>query len=109
MGLGGSVWHASICRRDSNMDAALKSGRRALQGVGDPENEWVIEGGETRHGKVLHVRRRTVPKEEALVGPVRDVRGTFEALKRVREVSEANGIAVSILMSMENQATEVIA
>lgn len=53
-----------------------------LQGVGDAAlGEWV-EDGEIAY----HIRRRMTAAEDALVGPVVDVRGTPEALQRFERV-----------------------
>jgi hypothetical protein len=57
--------------------------RRALVGVGDPIlgewSEWT--------GRAVHVRRRLSEVEATQVGPVVDVRGTEEALRRLRPVA----------------------
>ena len=56
--------------------------RRALQvldGLGDPAaGQWCEWSG------VFHLRRRLAADEAARVGPVRDIRGTPEAQRRVR-------------------------
>ncbi len=53
-----------------------------LEGVGDPElgewTEWT--------GRAYHLRRRLSHQEAKLVGPVIDVRGTWEARKRLDRV-----------------------
>lgn len=52
--------------------------RRALQGVGDARlGEWA------EPGEVFHLRRRLTPAEAALVGPLRDIRGTDEEMRRM--------------------------
>lgn len=55
----------------------------ALAGVGDPKagqwSEWT--------GKAFHLRRRLTSNEEKMTGPVIDIRGTTEAMERVRNLS----------------------
>lgn len=55
---------------------------RALDGVGDAAlgqyEEW--------SGRAYHVRRRLNAEEFALVGEVVDIRGTDEAVRRLRPV-----------------------
>lgn len=54
----------------------------ALQGVGDPSTgEW-----EEFTGYAFHLRRRLKRSEEAIVGPVVDIRGTAEAQMRMESV-----------------------
>lgn len=55
-----------------------KYARQALTGVGDESREW-----EEWTGYAFHLRRRLTPEEDALVGPVVDVRGTPEGKRRV--------------------------
>ena len=51
-----------------------------LDGLGDPAaGEWTEWSG-----LALHLRRRLAADEAARVGPVRDIRGTPEAQRRVR-------------------------
>ena len=56
---------------------------RELAGVGDSSlgewSEWT--------GRAYHLRRRLTDSEAALVGPVKDVRGTWEAEKRAKAVA----------------------
>jgi hypothetical protein len=57
----------------------------ALHGVGDAKlGEWVEPPDEWR--TAYHIRRRLTPQEELVTGPVKDVRGTPEALERVEVV-----------------------
>jgi hypothetical protein len=62
--------------------AALEyEARVALLGVGDPMLEWV----ETSE-QAVHLRRRLTSDEAELVGPVRDIRGSNEARRRLNGV-----------------------
>jgi hypothetical protein len=54
-----------------------KLARRHLALVGDGSKEFV-----QTTPKAFHLRRRLKPEEEAVIGPVVDVRGTPEALRR---------------------------
>jgi len=83
--LGGPVWHASV--RDPtgrlSADALEARAREELAGVGDPSlGEW-MELGDVG---VLHIRRRLSVDEAPSVGPVVDVRGTWEATRRLNRV-----------------------
>lgn len=77
------MWHASIMPRlRLSLEALDRTARNVLAGVGDPTlGEW------TEHGAAYHLRRRLSTAEAALVGPVVDVRGTFEAQKRLSRVA----------------------
>lgn len=57
---------------------------RQLQGVGDPSR------GEWREwsGRAFHLRRRLSEVEQRRVGPVVDVRGTPEALRRAQALGD---------------------
>lgn len=61
----------------------------ALRGVGveGPDTEW-RDYYEDSGG--YHLRRRLAPDEEKVTGPVRDIRGTNEALRRAHEAFYAN-------------------
>lgn len=82
MGFGGPVWHASVASHHSvgaSPDRLLGIAAAVLTAVGDAHlGEW-RELGDV----AVHLRRRLTPAEAAVVGPVRDVRGTWEAQKRV--------------------------
>lgn len=85
MGLGGPVWHVSAAWHGGGfvpfgaLEAACLS---ALAGVGDEQlGQWSERG--TRYA---HLRRRLSAAECELVGPVVDVRGTPDALKRFTAV-----------------------
>jgi hypothetical protein len=85
MGLGGPVWHVSVqdqvggATRKDLEDVALAT----LKGVGDASaGEW-----QEMPGRTFHLRRRLSADEAALVGPVIDVRGTVEAVRRLDAVS----------------------
>lgn len=76
------MWHASAASRTGLSITALEhEARVALLGVGDPMIEWV-ESSE----QVFHLRRRLTPDEAAVVGPVRDIRGSNEARRRLNGV-----------------------
>lgn len=83
-GYGGPVWHASTAPNGITLSAEFlrAAALDELAGVGDPElgewHEW--------SGYAHHVRRRLTPAEAATVGPVRDIRGTYEATKRLAAV-----------------------
>lgn len=77
MNFGGPVWHASVA--GSSDARRLKTACISeLAGVGDTAlGEW----WET-HNKAVHLRRRLSNHEMEQIGPVLDVRGTSEALRR---------------------------
>lgn len=83
MGYGGPVWHASAASTGAlsglGVEFLERKARDALEGVGDASlgewTEWT--------GVAFHVRRRLTAKEQAIVGPVVDVRGTDEARRRM--------------------------
>jgi len=78
------VWHASISSRAPVRDplALFPLAERALLGVGDAAlGEW-REVGEI----AVHLRRRLTAEEAAAVGPVVDVRGTWDMTKRLNRV-----------------------
>ena len=80
MGFGGPVWHASVAPLGVGLvsQASLREvALSVLDGVGDPNHEW-----EERGTIAYHVRRRLTTSEAETTGPVRDVRGTWEATKR---------------------------
>jgi hypothetical protein len=75
------VWHASVSSRTGEATPAYLRAiaEEALLGVGDREaGEW-----EEVRDVALHLRRRLTAEEAALVGPVVDVRGTWESQKRL--------------------------
>lgn len=78
------MWHVSIAPQIPLSDRALLSAvERVLDGVGDPElGQWI-----ERTDRALHLRRRLSHDEAAQVGPVVDVRGTWEARKRISRVA----------------------
>lgn len=57
---------------------------KALHGVGDPALGQWWEDGEI----AVHLRRRLTEAEAAQVGPVVDVRGTWEGRKRMQRVQK---------------------
>lgn len=79
MNLGGPVWHASIATPGIPIPSRLEhEARQQLAGVGDAAlgewTEWT--------GRAFHLRRRLSDREAQRVGPVVDIRGTPEALRR---------------------------
>ena len=80
MGFGGPVWHASVAPRRAWYGATMceRRAEQALVGLGAADlgewREWT--------GRAFHLRRRLAPTEQALVGPVQDIRGTAEARTR---------------------------
>lgn len=78
MDLGGPVWHASVRSLQPVGDRTLRRmSATVLEGVGDPRlGEWF------QRETAMHHRRRLSIAEEAVVGPVVDVRGTDEARRR---------------------------
>lgn len=74
---GGPVWHSSVAGRLEDRDL-IRLALWALTGVGDAGAGQWIEWGET----AVHVRRRCTDAEAAVVGGVKDIRGTPEALRR---------------------------
>jgi len=79
------VWHASISdpRRDArNPEALFAVAEQVLAGVGDPAlGEWREVGD-----LAVHLRRRVSPSEADTIGPVVDVRGTWEHTKRLNRI-----------------------
>lgn len=77
MNLGGPVWHASIAADGFPIWPVLEAeAERQLRGVGDATlGEWRERGG-----RAFHIRRRLTEREARLVGPVRDIRRTPEAV-----------------------------
>ena len=80
MGLGGPVWHTSVRPRTRVTEKQLRRmADKVLEGVGDARlGEW-----QERH-ESIHVRRRLSEREQLLVGPVVDIRGTEEARQRAK-------------------------
>ena len=92
MGFGGPVWHASAAEiRHRGVGLSPITSLRlwlaaecALLGVGDATlGEWRQVGD-----VAVHVRRRLTAVEVARVGPVCDVRGTWESKKRVARMDK---------------------
>jgi hypothetical protein len=87
-GFGGPVWHASIAPRSKSLAVQPERLRaiaeEVLTGVGDAAaGEW-MELGEI----AVHLRRRLSAAEAATVGPVVDVRGSWESQKRLRRMEK---------------------
>ena len=58
----------------------------------------------TKHApgqRVYHLRRRLSAAEEKIVGPVVDIRGTYEATRRVKLVATALKVPVSEIYRIE--------
>lgn len=81
--LGGPVWHVSVAAPGLAIPAMLEQEcRRQLVGVGDASlGEWTEWSG-----RAFHLRRRLSVREQREVGPVVDVRGTPEALRRAERL-----------------------
>ena len=95
------MWHASAASTMSNEYHLSKVTRRMLRGVGDRDlGEW-SKAKELEYMTVVHLRRRLSENEARMVGDVRDIRGTFEELKRVKAVSLATGQPARLLLVME--------
>lgn len=79
----GPVWHASTSTRSFPIRAVLEAeAERQLAGLGDPGlGEW-----REWSGRVFHLRRRLTAAEEAITGPVADIRRTPEARRRAAAV-----------------------
>jgi hypothetical protein len=86
MNFGGPVWHASISVGGDvqDPDPLFAQAARVLLGVGD------AAAGEWRDvGRIaVHLRRRLTDAEAAIVGPVVDIRGTWEMRKRLNRVRQ---------------------
>lgn len=72
------MWHAST-PASQHAERILEE---ALRGVGDASRgEWTI-----RSPQFLHLQRRLTVAEDAVVGPLRDIRGTEEARRLLAAV-----------------------
>lgn len=74
------MWHASVAAHGLPLGPATleRRARAELDGVGDAElGEWT-----DWTGRAFHLRRRLSASEEAVVGPVIDIRRTEEARRR---------------------------
>lgn len=82
--VGGPVWHASVAPTFAqlNVGTLRELAFKQLAGLGDPAlgewTEWT--------GRAYHLRRRLTEGEAKSVGPVIDVRGTYEGRKRLNSV-----------------------
>jgi len=88
MNLGGPVWHASAASTGKSLIGLPKLEQyalEALQAVGDSNlGQWIERGI-----IAAHVRRRLSVAEEALVGPVVDIRqNAAEVAARLRAVQQ---------------------
>ena len=79
------MWHASISAPvldARNPEALFAVAEKVLDGVGAASlGEWREIGG-----VAMHLRRRLTPSEAAVIGPVVDVRGTWEHHKRLNRI-----------------------
>lgn len=75
------MWHASAAGPALGRDELERRALRALFGVGDRSHEW-----REWTGRAFHVRRRLTEREQRLVGPAIDIRGTAEAIERLDKV-----------------------
>lgn len=79
---GGPVWHASVAGPGLGRAELRRVALRQLDGVGAPLlGQW-----NEMTGKAFHVRRRVRPEEEAIVGPMLDIRGTSAVTERLAPV-----------------------
>lgn len=86
MGFGGPVWHASAAQvylsEPNDAEKLRAAALSELLGIGDASlGEWY-----EWTGRAYHVRRRLTLAEERRVGPLVDVRGSTEAVARLRAV-----------------------
>lgn len=101
-GYGGPVWHASIASATLPTTVLDVYARRLLFLVGDASlGEWREERDTGTGLRVVHVRRRLTAAEAAVVGPVRDIRGTAEAERRFELAARRSGIHIGVLRSIE--------
>lgn len=83
--LGGPVWHASV--QAPTREMALERIEHELRDVGDASlGEWLEDG--TRP-TLVHLKRRISAPEAEIVGGIRDLRGTPELKRRMRELLRA--------------------
>ena len=76
------MWHASISGYGRSVDTLRAKALSVLAGVGDAAlGQWEEPGD-----MALHLRRRLTAAEAARVGPIVDVRGTPEGLKRFEQM-----------------------
>jgi hypothetical protein len=80
-GFGGPVWHASVAGPALADRVKRMLALKSLRGVGQEALQWE-EGGRIAY----HVRRRLTPAEAAMVGEVRDLRGTDEGQQRFERI-----------------------
>jgi hypothetical protein len=100
MNYGGPVWHASAAMAGDPRKAKLrKLAEAALAGAGDPRlgewHEWT--------GRAYHLRRRLTEREQALVGPVVDCRGTGEFFLRLGSAMDHIPAAAVAMAYEENR------
>ena len=78
------MWHASAANQlgTFSVTALFATAEEQLAGVGNAQlGEWREVGD-----RAVHLRRRLSLEEAALVGPVVDVRGSWEHSKRVNRI-----------------------
>ena len=92
------MWHASVCG-DKPAKQLVKLCLNVLSGTGNKKRQW-WDQGIARGLRVVHLRRRLREDESRLVGPVRDIRGTDEVLKRAEEIASITGFPADWLLEM---------
>ena len=97
------MWHASYSSHltlpSGHLDQLAKTRLAGiLEGVGDREHEW--REPSLYCDRIRQVRRR-MTRAEREACPLRNLRGTDEALERVRAVARASGFAYADLLKIE--------
>jgi hypothetical protein len=89
MDLGGPVWHASVkSLRPTTTTELRRMTNAVLDGVGDNRRgQW------WERIDAMHQRRRLTVDEEAIVGPVVDIRRTTEAWVRAQPLAQLGLLA----------------
>ena len=94
------MWHASVSSKVLGFPELRKAALRVLERVGSADlGQWE----DTSHyddRRSVHIRRRLSLREEARVGPVRDVRGTEEEIRRAQIIEGFNGIPWETLVEI---------
>jgi hypothetical protein len=81
------VWHCSVASKlEYPIMRRETLAREVLEGVGDGRlGEWIEDAR-----VAFHLRRRLTAVEACVIGPVIDVRGTPEGMRRVRALLQAS-------------------
>ena len=89
------MWHVSIRGRNEkvhNHESLSKFGQELLGPWGDAKaGEWV-QPSIMESDPFVHVRRRLSAREQAIVGPPRDIRGTAEKISRTLRIHKITKI-----------------